>query len=131
MELMHQWEEGLIFVIEFLKVALETIATICVFIGLIKIVTRVFAIYRHRTMFPTIQVRLDFGRWLALALEFQLGADIIATTIAPTYADLGKLAVVALIRTFLNYFLAQELDKEYEFQQKNDRTVQTKKRRIA
>lgn len=131
MELMHQWEEALIFVIEFLKVALETIATICVFIGLIKVVTRVFMIYRHRILFPTIQVRLDFGRWLALALEFQLGADIIATTIAPSYADLGKLAVVALIRTFLNYFLAKELDKEYEFKQKNDRAVPNKRRSIA
>ena len=131
MELMQQWEEALMFIIEFLKVALETIATICVFIGLIKVVVRVYVIYRHRVLFPTIQVRLDFGRWLALALEFQLGADIIATTIAPSYADLGKLAVVAIIRTFLNYFLAKELDKEYEFQQKNDRLVRPKKRSLA
>ena len=128
---MHQWESALVFIIKFLQVALETIATFCVFVGLIKVISRVFSIYRHRIMFPTIQVRLDFGRWLALALEFQLGADIIATTIAPSYADLGKLAVVALIRTFLNFFLAKELDEEFEFQKRNTDTEGVKRRIIV
>lgn len=56
-------------------------------------------------------VRLEFGLSLALSLEFLLAADIVATAIAPTWEALGKLAVVAAIRTFLNYFLEQEVSK--------------------
>ena len=50
---------------------------------------------------------------MAVALEFQLGADILATTIAPSFETLGKLGAIALIRTFLNYFLNKELVEEY------------------
>ena len=37
-------------------------------------------------------VWLQFARWLVLALEFELAADIIRTAVAPTWDDLGKLA---------------------------------------
>ena len=57
-------------------------------------------------------IRLQFGSWLALALEFQLGADIVATTINPTLQSLGELALLALIRTFLNFFLQKELETQ-------------------
>jgi uncharacterized membrane protein len=43
------------------------------------------------------------------ALEFQLGADIVATTVGPTANALIQLGLVALIRTFLNFFLGREL----------------------
>jgi uncharacterized membrane protein len=52
--------------------------------------------------------------WLALALEFQLAADILSTTISPSLEALGKLAIIAVIRTFLNYFLTKELETEAE-----------------
>ena len=57
-------------------------------------------------------MRLKFGTWLAVALEFQLGADLVATTINPTLQSLGELAILAAVRTFLNYFLAKELEIE-------------------
>ena len=58
-------------------------------------------------------VRLKFGTWLAVALEFQLGADIVATTMDPTLQSLGELAILAaVLLTFLNYFLAKELETE-------------------
>ena len=57
------------------------------------------------------EIRLRLGRWLALALEFELGADILRTAIAPTWSEIGQLAAVATIRTALNYFLQQEIDK--------------------
>ena len=52
----------------------------------------------------------DFARWLILALEFELGADIIRTAIAPSWSDIGQLGAIAVIRTFLNYFLERDLD---------------------
>ena len=56
-------------------------------------------------------LRLRLGRWLALALEFELGADILRTAIAPTWNEIGQLAAIATIRTLLNYFLQQEIDR--------------------
>lgn len=57
-------------------------------------------------------IRISFGSWLCLALEFQLGADIVATTASPSTDHLIQLAVVAVIRTVLNVFLARELASE-------------------
>lgn len=58
------------------------------------------------------RVRLGFGRYLVLGLEFQLAADVLSTAVAPTFEEIGKLAAVATIRTALNYFLAKELAQE-------------------
>jgi uncharacterized membrane protein len=59
----------------------------------------------------TENIRLRLGRWLALALEFELGADILRTAIAPTWTEIGQLAAIAAIRTLLNYFLQKEIDR--------------------
>lgn len=56
-------------------------------------------------------VRLGLARWLAVALEFELAADILRTAIAPTWDEIGKLAAVAALRTLLNYFLQQEIEQ--------------------
>jgi uncharacterized membrane protein len=55
------------------------------------------------------EVRLQLGRWLSLALEFELAADIVRTAIAPTWDEIGKLAAIAALRTLLNYFLEREI----------------------
>ncbi len=93
---------------------LEAISVLCVVAGLVKTARLAINLNRHRRgkEFPFNQVRLRFGTWLALALEFQLGADILSTTVAPTTQDLIKLAVIAVIRTFLNYFLDREMASE-------------------
>ena len=54
-------------------------------------------------------MRLQLGRWLSLALEFELAADILRTAIAPTWEEIGKLAAIAALRTLLNYFLEREI----------------------
>ena len=54
-------------------------------------------------------IRLTFGRALALALEFELAADVLKTVVAPTWNDIGLLAAIAILRTGLNYFLEREL----------------------
>jgi uncharacterized membrane protein len=53
---------------------------------------------------------LDFARWLILGLEFMLAADIVRTVIAPTWVEIGQLAAIAVIRTFLNFFLERDLE---------------------
>lgn len=59
---------------------------------------------------PKEEIRLALGRSLALALEFELGADILKTAVAPSWNDVGLLAAIAVLRTALNYFLERELE---------------------
>ncbi len=54
-------------------------------------------------------VRVQFGSSVAVALELMLCADVLATAVAPSWNDIGKLAAIAVIRTALNYFLEREL----------------------
>ena len=56
-------------------------------------------------------VRLKLGRWLAVALELELGADILRTAVAPTWNEIGQLGAIVVLRTALNFFLQQEIDK--------------------
>ncbi|HKH72364.1 MAG TPA: DUF1622 domain-containing protein [Vicinamibacterales bacterium] len=51
-----------------------------------------------------------FGVWLLLGLEFELAADIIETVISPQWIDIAQLGAIAVIRTFLNYFLEKDLE---------------------
>jgi uncharacterized membrane protein len=36
---------------------------------------------------------------------------VLRTAITPTWSDIGKLASIVVIRTAINYFLQQELEK--------------------
>lgn len=56
-------------------------------------------------------IRLQLGKSLALALEFELAADILKTAVAPSLAIIGQLAAIVVLRTLLNYFLERELQQ--------------------
>jgi uncharacterized membrane protein len=56
-------------------------------------------------------VRLRLGRWLALALEFELAADILRTAIVPSWNEIGQVGAIIVLRTVLNFFLQQEIEK--------------------
>jgi uncharacterized membrane protein len=55
------------------------------------------------------EIWIKFATWILLALEFALAADLVRTAVAPTWDDISKLAVIATIRTTLNYFLAKDI----------------------
>jgi uncharacterized membrane protein len=59
---------------------------------------------------------LQFAHWLVAALTFQLAADIVSTSFAPTWDELGRLGVIAVIRTFLSYFLDREVENTRKLQ---------------
>ena len=54
-------------------------------------------------------IRVRLGRWLSVALEFELAADIVRTAITPTWSDIGLLGAIIVIRTTLNFFLQREI----------------------
>lgn len=103
-------KESLVQVVGTLQFVLETASVICVLIGFVK---TVYIGVRSRQGFVlNTEVKLTFGRWLAMALEFQLAADILNTTVDPDIEGLIKLFGIALIRTFLNYFLTKEIEMQ-------------------
>jgi uncharacterized membrane protein len=54
-------------------------------------------------------VWLRLGRWLVAGLTFQLAADILETAVTASWDEVGRLGAIAVIRTFLNYFLERDL----------------------
>jgi uncharacterized membrane protein len=54
-------------------------------------------------------VWLRYARWLVAGLTFQLAADIVETSISTSWEAIGRLAAIAVIRTFLNFFLERDL----------------------
>ena len=49
-----------------------------------------------------------YARWLIAGLTFQLAADIIETSITTNWEAIVRVAAIAVIRTFLNYFLERD-----------------------
>lgn len=111
-------EELLHKIAEYVAVSLDFVAVLIVAIGAIEALFGMFRVVlsRHATDSEKRTVWIRFARWLVVALTFQLGADIVDTTVAPTWDDLGRLGVIAVIRTFLTYFLDRDLDQMREEQ---------------
>jgi len=95
--------------VEWLRLIVETTGAVVIALGVL------FACYGFgRVLLLTRQpdfttVRLTLARYLTLALEFQLGADILSTAISPSWDQIGKLGAIAVIRTALNFFLQREM----------------------
>ena len=123
MELIEHFREALSLLVEIAILVLEAVSIFCVLVGFSKAITNFpgWQAAQRRSQRPFLKMRIAFGRWLALALEFQLAADILSTTVEPSLEDLIKLSIIAIVRTFLNYFLEKELVEGIEFDVENSR----------
>ena len=77
---------------------------------LIKKVTpqRIYDLTRHR-----------FGRSIVLGLEILVASDIIHTVgVEPTMTNAGVLAILILVRTFINWTLVLDLEERWPWQAK-------------
>lgn len=108
--LFHYSESLVIAAVAWLRLVVETMGAIVIGAGIVVATQRFIymMIRKGHENFHTI--RLTLARYLALALELQLGADILSTAIAPTWDQIGKLGAIAVIRTALNYFLSHEME---------------------
>ena len=96
---------------------LEAIAVLLIAIGAVDAILRFIRpskVDPARPLANQREVWVRFAVWLLLGLEFELGADIIRSAISPDWQQLGQLAAIALIRTFLNYFLEKDIEKYVE-----------------
>ena len=93
-----------------ISLAVEILAAIIIGVAVIKTLLNYFLLLT--TPFSKIskeEIRVQFGGSVAVSLELLLGADVLATAVAPSWDELGKLAAIAIIRTALNFFLEREL----------------------
>ena len=97
----------------YLALGVEAAAVLVIAFGAIEAFVRIVRLLSGK---PTTHgqrkdVWLRFGVWLLLGLEFELAADIVRSVITPTWTEIGQLAAIAVIRTFLNYFLEKDIEK--------------------
>ncbi|MDX5436310.1 MAG: DUF1622 domain-containing protein [Pontibacter sp.] len=117
-------EGAIVNAVQWLRLGVETIGAIIIGIGVVIAVYYFVVALIPPQMQSYNKIRLVLARYLALALEFQLGADILSTAIAPSWDQIGKLGAIAVIRTLLNYFLTREMQEEREITGKNtDRSL--------
>lgn len=107
-------ESSALVAIQWIKLILESTGALLVGFGAAIALWHLFRSLPGPGPVRFTPVRLYFARYLSLALEFQLAADILGTTISPTWEQIGKLGAIALIRTTLNYFLGREMKEEKE-----------------
>ena len=106
-------EVTIINAVQWLRLAVEMTGAAVIALGVFVAVYQFMSILSaRRNVAGYSEVRLTLARYLALALEFQLGADILSTAIAPSWDQIGKLGAIAVIRTGLNYFLMREMKEE-------------------
>ncbi|CAH0999713.1 hypothetical protein LEM8419_01013 [Neolewinella maritima] len=118
----YEQAEGYIYhFAEYVKLAVELCGVLVIAWGVVIALWLYAGRIFTRTEQDFVALRLTLARYLIVALEFQLAADIISTAIAPGWDQIGKLAAIATIRTVLNYFLEQEIDAEVEAIKSGDR----------
>ena len=75
------------------------------------------------------ELRRSLGRSILLGLEILVAADIIRTiAITPTFASVGVLGLIVVVRTFLSFSLEAELDGQWPWRKARDRHVARRRR---
>ena len=97
---------------EYVALGCQLISVVLVAVGAVEVGGMLL---RHYRRWSDIHFKkrlwLRFATWMLLALELNLAADIVDTAISPTWNDIGQLAAIAAIRTFLSFFLGRDLDE--------------------
>ena len=105
-------EPTIVNLVSWLRLLIETTGTIIIAIGVVLALVKLARTLTAKKTDGYTEVRLLLAKYLILALEFQLAADILSTAIAPSWEQIGKLSAIAVIRTALNYFLSREMQQE-------------------
>ena len=98
---------------------LELIGVLIIIIGSGKSLVHLGnGLIRHRA----INIVVELGKTLALALEFKMGAEIIKTVIVHDLSELAVLGIVILIRALLAFLIHWEMkmEKRSEEESKKD-----------
>ena len=105
--------------IKWVAVGIEAIAIGIIVVGaIITTIIFVVRVIKERSLDDCYRkFRSDFGKAILLGLEFLIASDIVGTVaVGPTYTDLGILALLVVIRTFLSFSLELEITGRWPWQ---------------
>lgn len=109
---MESFESVFIQATGFVIIFIETVVLAVIFGATLMAVLRMVglvSIPSSRRMEQSRKIWLGYARWLVAGLTLQIGADILESSIAPTWQAVAQLGAIAVIRTFLNYFLERDI----------------------
>ena len=107
---MREW---LVIVSEPAIVLIDALALLVILVGTLEVtVTVARASYKPLGDKVARQAWLRYARWLVAGLTLQLAADIIETSISTSWQTIGRVGAIAVIRTFLNYFLERDVVRQ-------------------
>lgn len=122
-ELLHEAARDVAMVIEAIAILIITIGSVRAVIGVFTVM-----LARHASRMQKRTVWMDYARWLVAGMTFQLAADIVSTSQASGWDEVGRLAVIAAIRTFLSYYLDHEVENTRNVQEAEESSVTTAER---
>ena len=97
--------------IEFTAQGLEFVGILVIGIAFIYAAFRALGHYKQRRPDPYTRLKVFIGKSLQLGLEFLVAADIIRTvTVEPTTGKIASLALLIVVRTFLSWSIAVEIE---------------------
>ena len=105
-------EGTIVLVVRWVKLGVEIFGAGLVTLGVCVAIVQLIRTLAAGKPAEFTATRLILARYLALALEFELGADILGTAVSPSWDQIGKLGAIAVIRTGLNFFLSREMKEE-------------------
>lgn len=108
-EIINVYTEILHFVAELSIYTLELVGILIILAGSIRVVMH--TVKRLRKKQP-INVMIELGKSLALALEFKMGAEIVKTVIVRDLKELGILAIVIALRASIALLIHWEIKSE-------------------
>jgi uncharacterized membrane protein len=106
---MEQWVQQ---IAHHVALAVESVAILVIALGSIEALGRIGAALLTRQKIGEGRVIwMRYAQWLVAALTFQLAADVVSTAVAPDWSEVGRVAAIAAIRTFLAYFLDRDIEQ--------------------
>ena len=88
---------------------LELVGIFIIIAGSFRVIVQTLTRLRKK---QSINVMIELGRTLALALEFKMGAEIVNTVIVRDLKELGVLAIIIALRAFLALLIHWEIKNE-------------------
>ncbi|MBF9198268.1 DUF1622 domain-containing protein [Microvirga terrestris] len=123
-------KEWLVIVTEHAVLLVDTLALVIVLFGTLEAFIAGLRLMLAGTenSIERREVWLRYARVLIAGLTFQLAADIIETSITTGWESVVRLGAIAVIRTFLNFFLERDLTeiRERQHERNRERVQETK-----
>ncbi len=117
-------KEGLVIVTEYAILLMDGLALLIIVVGTLEaFVNGLRIMLGSASGHEKRDVWLRYARWLVAGLTFQLAADIIETSISTSWEAIARLGAIAVIRTFLNYFLERDLAEVRERQREPEKSA--------